>query len=222
MHGTKKSLVAWMIVAWQFCLRKQGMSAKELQRLMELSCYQTAWSWLQKIRRGATLAESDKCRGTVIINTVPLTVATTRHGHIPEIVYVLELDHFNHPPGNRVRFSLVKQHGTITANTLAKMVEKEADILIHDPQKIPLLMSRHHTPMPCNNEQRSQSEYLFTTMETWLNAVYRRSINIKHLQSYLNEFAFRYNTSSWPDNFTIFDHLVGGLISFSDPKEALP
>jgi hypothetical protein len=75
MHGSKKNLVAWMRVASQFCFHDQGISARELQRLMKLSCYQTAWNWLQKMRRGAALAESTPCRGTVLFDIIPLQIS---------------------------------------------------------------------------------------------------------------------------------------------------
>lgn len=68
MHGSKKSLVAWLMVARQFCRQRNGLSARQLQRLFELSCYQTAWKWLQKIRHGAAIAEAAPCSGVVLFD----------------------------------------------------------------------------------------------------------------------------------------------------------
>ncbi len=48
---TKTSLTRWFLAIYLVTSSKGGISAMELQRQMGFGSYQTAWSWLHKIRR---------------------------------------------------------------------------------------------------------------------------------------------------------------------------
>ena len=48
---TKTGLARWLLAIWLVTSSKGGISAMELQRQMGFSSYQTAWSWLHKIRK---------------------------------------------------------------------------------------------------------------------------------------------------------------------------
>ena len=47
MHGVKRPLRDWLLAIWWFSGAGFDTSAKQLQRLLDASCYQTAWTWLQ-------------------------------------------------------------------------------------------------------------------------------------------------------------------------------
>lgn len=214
MHGSKKSPVAWMRVAWQFCLQDDGMSAKELQRLMGLSCYQTAWSWLQKIRRGAALAESDPCCGIVLFDLAPLPVTASSKRMVPDICMALELSHSNEMNA-RVRLgALASPTSEVITAVIKTVLDKNSTLLIKNPEW--LSHGCHITPdfqgQP-TEEQLQRGQLLLQTIVSWLNRLYRGAIDPFHLQAYLDEFSFRHNTSSWPDKLTVLDHLLDGLLS---------
>lgn len=216
MHGSKKSLVAWMRVAWKFCLQDDGMSAKELQRLMELSCYQTAWSWLQKIRHGAALAEYEPCKGIVLFDVAPLPVSASSKRMVPEICMALELNNSidnNARVRLRVLSSPTPEVITTAINTL---LDKNSTLLINNRKW--LSDGCHITPdlqgQP-TGEQLHRGQLLLQAIVFWLNTVYRGAIDPFHLQAYLDEFSFRHNTSSWPDKLTVLDHLLDGLLAHS-------
>jgi hypothetical protein len=212
MHGSKKSLVAWIRVARQFCCREDGISARELQRLMELSCYQTAWSWLQKIRQGAALAESAPCRDIVLFDLVCPARPASFWMSAPDIGMALELSH----SGNgRVRFTTL-QARTSTAITTAvdNLVDHNATLLIKNRQWLTrdCRFASDLWGQP-TREQLDRGRLLLEKTAVWFDTVYRRAINPRHLQGYLDEFCFRYNTASWPDQLTILDHLLTGLVT---------
>jgi rubredoxin len=57
MHGTHTSLRTWFWAAYLVATHHPGISAKQLQRQLGLSRYETTWLILQKIRR-AMVAQS--------------------------------------------------------------------------------------------------------------------------------------------------------------------
>ena len=51
MHGTKKPLTLWFKAMWWFTTRIASVNAVNLKELLGLGSYQTAWAWLHKLRR---------------------------------------------------------------------------------------------------------------------------------------------------------------------------
>ena len=50
MHGTRKPLKYWFKAMWWFTTRSAGINAINLAALLDFDCYETAWTWLQKLR----------------------------------------------------------------------------------------------------------------------------------------------------------------------------
>src|SRR5947209_4483208 len=63
--GTRTPLVSWFAAIWYVVNQKHGVSALGLQRVLGLGSYQTAWSWLHKLRRAMVLPGRELLAGTV-------------------------------------------------------------------------------------------------------------------------------------------------------------
>jgi len=68
MHGTKKPITYWFKAMWWFTTRKSGVNAVNLQELLGLGSYHTAWSWLQKLRRCTVRKDREKLSGRVEVD----------------------------------------------------------------------------------------------------------------------------------------------------------
>lgn len=67
-HGTKKPLTVWFKALWWFSTRKTGVNAINLQQLLGLGSYQTAWEWLQKLRSCTIRAGREKLSGSIEVD----------------------------------------------------------------------------------------------------------------------------------------------------------
>jgi hypothetical protein len=65
---SKKPLALWFRAIFEVTASKQGISAAELQRKLSLGSYQTAWSWLQKIRGAMVRPNRQPLAGEVEID----------------------------------------------------------------------------------------------------------------------------------------------------------
>ena len=65
MHGTRKPLILWFKAMWWFTTRKYGVNAINLQDLLGLGSYNTAWLWLQKLRSCTVCKGRKKLTGTI-------------------------------------------------------------------------------------------------------------------------------------------------------------
>src|SRR3954449_10012616 len=62
---TKTGLAKWFLAIYLATASKGGISAMELQRQMGFASYQTAWSWLHKIRRAMVRPKREPLGGRV-------------------------------------------------------------------------------------------------------------------------------------------------------------
>jgi len=67
-EGTRKPLRLWFQAMWYITSQKFGGSALGLQRVLGLGSYQTAWSWLHKMRRAMVRLGRNRLLGTVEVD----------------------------------------------------------------------------------------------------------------------------------------------------------
>jgi len=67
-HGTRKPLLLWFHIMWWVVAQKTGTSANNLTDFMGFGSYETAWSWLQKLRRAMVRPERDRLSGEVEVD----------------------------------------------------------------------------------------------------------------------------------------------------------
>ncbi len=63
LENTKKPLTLWFRAIFLTAFQKSGINAVNLQNLLGLGSYATAWTWLQKIRRSMVFVRTGKNLG---------------------------------------------------------------------------------------------------------------------------------------------------------------
>lgn len=67
-QDTRKPLQMWFRAMWWVTSQKTGASAVGLQQALGLGSYQTAWTWLHKLRRAMVRPGRDRLRGLVEVD----------------------------------------------------------------------------------------------------------------------------------------------------------
>ena len=67
-EGTCKPLRMWFLAMWFVTSQKNGVSALGLQRELGLGSYETAWTWLHKLRRAMVRPGRDLLSGTIEVD----------------------------------------------------------------------------------------------------------------------------------------------------------
>src|SRR5512134_444184 len=67
-HDTRKPLRMWFLAMWFVTSQKNGVSALGLQRVLGLGSYETAWTWLHKLRRAMVRLGRDCLAGAVEVD----------------------------------------------------------------------------------------------------------------------------------------------------------
>lgn len=67
-EGSRKSLVLWFRAIWWVTSQKNGASALGVQRILGLGSYETAWTWLHKLRRAMVRPGRDRLSGSIQVD----------------------------------------------------------------------------------------------------------------------------------------------------------
>lgn len=67
-QGSRMPLTLWFRAIWWITSQKNGASALGLKRILGLGSYETAWSWLHKLRRAMVRPGRDRLSGTIEVD----------------------------------------------------------------------------------------------------------------------------------------------------------
>ena len=192
LEKTKYPLKVWFRAVFEIASRKNGISAKELQRIMGFGSYKTALSWLHKIRASLMRPDAEHMSQNVEIDEA--YVGSKRLGKALVLVAAER--------GGRVRLALAENNDEATIKRFADAyIAPRADVTTDGLASYNgrSLGKRDHEQKVQTREERREDEALQTAH--WVVSLLKRcllgthggAVKTRHLQSYLDEFQFRYN-----------------------------
>jgi len=202
-------LTVWFSACWMFASQKDGVSALSLQRALEIGSYPTAWAMLHRLRAVLVRPDRDRLAGTVEVDETyfggqePGLRGGRQKGKKVLVGVAVER---REPKGfGRCRMAILADgsadslHPFVTAN-----VEPGATVVtdgwsgyngidalgyIHQPHSQRAVAARGEDVgalLPGVHRVASLAK-------RWVLGTHQGSIGEPHLQSYLNEFVFRFN-----------------------------
>lgn len=195
-HKSSTPLTLWFHALWIFSNAKSGISAKELERQLEVT-YKTAWRMLKLIRE-CLGTESDKLHGDVEMDMAYFggrSEFKDRYTNKSVVLAAVER-------GGSLKAEVVEDGTAVThSRFLERSIEKEGTRLMTDSANVLHSVARGYERYMVDH---SRGEYVrgdvyTNTMESYFAHVKRsiagthKVISKKHLQSYLDGFSFHYN-----------------------------
>mgnify|MGYP001297383501 CR=1 FL=1 len=194
-------LTVWFQAMWHITSQKNGVSALGLQRVLGLGSYKTAWALLHKLRRAMVRPGRDRLRGTIEVDETYwggdeqgvrgrltedkalIVVAAEEDGkgigrirlrHIPDLSRATLHGFISESvePGSTVRTDGLNAYRELTGYVHDRQVQR------HQPHGEYLLPRVHR---------------VVSLLKRWLLGTHQGAIGDEHLNSYLNEFTFRFN-----------------------------
>jgi hypothetical protein len=231
-HRTRYPLRTWFTAAWFVCSQKNGTSALGLQRVLGLGSYQTAWTWMHKLRRAMVRPDRDLLGGPGVAVELDETWIggrakvgrRNRFENKAEVVIAVER---RHPRGlGRVRMRRIDLErkndiyafaaetiapGTVLytdGNVLYKGLDRHVDIT-HEP----IILVRDPDPA---HEVLPAVHRVSSLLKRWLAGTLHYGQSIAHLDYYLDEFTFRFNRRNSTRRGLLFHRLLQQAVK-TDP-----
>jgi transposase-like protein len=193
LSGTRKPFKTWFRAVFEISSRRNGISAKDLQRIMGFGSYETAWTWLHKLRRALVRPEREALSQRVQIDEG--FVGGTRGGKEMVLVATETTD-------GRVRLAHAENNDEATLKRFADANVAPAAEVTTDglaSYNARSLGDRPHEPVVQTKAERAVHDTLqgvhwtMSLLKRWLLGTHGGAVKPKHLQAYLDEFAFRHN-----------------------------
>jgi transposase-like protein len=204
MHHSKLALTTWFWAAYLMATHSNGISALQLQRQLALGSSKTAWLLCAKLRGSMVAPGRNPLAGLVEVDE---TEIACRSKHDPvtggggrsrqgKILVVGAVEVKDGGPG-RVRLAEVSDYSAdslhpfiaqnlapgATAKTDGWSAYPGAPAVNHDPHVVGKRAA--HVVLPWAHR-------VFSNLKVWALGVYH-GLRRRHLQSYLDEFVFRFN-----------------------------
>ena len=201
---SKKPLVLWFRAIFEVTASKQGISAAELQRKLGLGSYQTAWSWLTKIRTAMVRPNREPLAGEVEIDESYLggpEAGKPGRGAQDKAIVAAAVEKRGRGCG-RVRLGLI---ANVSARVLIGFVQQHlgGDETAHTDgwrgyAQLGKTGYRHIISVLSQLDQTAAAvlprvHLVFSLLKRWILGTHQGSVSRKHLAGYLEEFAFRFN-----------------------------
>jgi transposase-like protein len=211
-HGSRKPLRLWFRAMFLMASQKLGLSAKNFQRQMGLPSYQTAWTWLHKLRRAMVRFDRPKLEGTVEVDDAYVGgVEEGSHGRgssNPIVAVAVEViadaDERKRKRARlgRVRLEVVEDVTQVSLTTfIAQNVSGDANVRTDGLSSYDELgeVGYAHEKRVIGKDPRRASTKLpgvhriISLVKRWLLGTHQGAVSEKHLPWYLQEYTFRFN-----------------------------
>jgi transposase-like protein len=218
-QDTHTPLTVWFQAMWWVTAQKNGVSALGLQRVLGLGSYQTAWAWLHKLRRAMVRPGRERLAGTVEVDETflgGLEEGVRGRGTEKKALIVVAVQEEGRGVG-RIRLRRIPD---ASAGSLIPFIEDsvEPGSVIHTDGWLgyePLEKKGYrHSVTYLRGREESPSELMprvhlvVSLLKRWLIGTHPGAISHKHLDSYLDEFTFRFNRRRSRSRGKLFFRLV--------------
>jgi transposase-like protein len=203
-QDTRTPLPVWFRAMWWVTTQKNGASALGLQRVLGLKSYETAWTWLHKLRRAMVRPGRDLLTGRVEVDECyvgGLEVGLPGRLNLNKALIVVAAQE-DGPGIGRIR---MRQIPDASAESLVPFVQDsvEPGSVIHTDgwlgylpleskgyqHDVTFLRGKKKTP----SESMPRVHRVIALLKRWLLGTHQGAVSHKHLDYYLDEFTFRFN-----------------------------
>ncbi len=204
LHNTRVPLRGWLLAMWLVCTQKTGLSAAGLQRKLGLGSYRTAWLMLQKLRQAMVRVGRELLRGSVEVDETYLGASESGvHGRqlVGKALVVIAVELEGAKVG-RVRLRHVPDgSGSSLVGFVSDSVEPGTQVHTDGWQGYAGLSKAgyaHRVTLTRGGGELAVDVFphvhlVASLLKRWLGATHQGNVSPKHLQPYLDEFAFRFN-----------------------------
>lgn len=225
-QDTKQDLRLWFRAMWYVTNQKSGVSALGLQRTLGLGSYQTAWTWLQKLRTAMVRPGRERLTEEVEVDEVYVGgVEPTRRGgrqRSQSKTLVAVAAEVRDRGMGRIRLQRIPDASGESLVGFVRAVVAPGAIVRTDGWTAYPGLARHgytHRPRVIRGSGRTASTLLprvhrvAALLKRWLLGIHQGRVSRQHLDGYLDEFTFRFNrrTSRWRGK--LFYRLVQQAVS---------
>jgi len=203
MHGTKKPITYWFKAMWWFTTRKSGVNATNLKDLLGLGSYDTAWTWLHKLRCCTIRKDREKLSGIVEVDEFVLggqKPGKRGRGAEGKTIVLAAVEKQGRRLG-RIRLQVSQDYSSDSLMPFIEQNIESGSLIITDGWKgyNPIASDNYSHEKVYWTKSSDKSSVLpgvhliVSLFKRVILGTFQGRFEPKHLQSYLDEYVFRFN-----------------------------
>ncbi len=214
----RKPLTLWFRAIWWITTQKHGASALELQRVLGLGSYVTAWTWLHKLRRAMVRPGRERLQGRVELDEVFVGgIEEGVRGRQTETKALVAVACEERGKGiGRIRMRRIPDASAASLEAfLAEAVEPGSVVHTDGWDGYSGLTTKGYRHRVTVAETPRLASLLFprvhlvaSLLKRWLLGTHQGAVSYTHLDYYLDEFVFRFNRRTSRSRGKLFQRLV--------------
>lgn len=203
-HGSHKPLRTWFLAMWFVTSQKHGASALGLRRVLGLGSYDTAWTWLHKLRRAMVRPGRDQLTGEVEVDEkyvggigtkvrgrgakrkTIVAIAAEVRGRGPGRIRMAKIPDLSAPGLRGFVRDNVRRGAELRTDAWSGYNGIEVMGYKHIVTNISDTGDPAHVVMP-------RVHRVASLLDRWWLGIHQGAIRPSHLDYYLDEFTFRFN-----------------------------
>ena len=203
-QDTRKPLRLWFLAMWFVTSQKNGVSALGLQRVLGLGSYETAWTWLHKLRRAMVRPGRDCLTGAVEVDeTYVGGPEEGKRGREAETKAIVAVAAEKSGRGiGRIRLRCIKD---VSGDSLLPFIQGAVapGAVVHTDgwngySGLAAAGFKHQVSVIKNGAEPAHQvmprvHRVASLLKRWLIGTHQGGIQHRHLDYYLDEFTFRFN-----------------------------
>ena len=220
-QDTRKPLMLWFRAIWWVTCQKNGASALGIQRILGFGSYETAWTWLHKLRRAMIRPDRERLAGRIEVDETFIGgLEEGRRGRgIERKALVIIAAQEDGAAIGRIRLkrisnasrkelhgfirdtidpgSIVRTDGWSAYGSMKNYQHELVVVRTHKENAITLLPRVHRVA---------------SLVKRWILGTHQGSISSAHLEYYLDEFTFRFNRRHSASRGKLFYRLMQNAV----------
>ena len=223
-HRTRLPLQDWFRAMWWMTDQKHRPSALGLQRLLGLGSYRTAWLWLQKLRYAMVRPGWDRLGGQVEVDETYLGAVEAGAGrrHMRSKALVAIAAQIDGKGIGRIRLRRIPAASTSPLVAFVKHAVKPGSVVITDGWEAYAGLKQEgfkHRPRVISGSSKTASALLprvrrvASLFKRWLLGTHQGALSREQLDSYLDEFTYRFNRRTSRYRWKLFYRLVAQAVA---------
>jgi len=203
-HRTRSPLRLWLQAMWWVTTQKNGASALGLQRILGLGSYETAWTWLHKLRRAMVRPGRDRLSGEVEVDETFVGGVEKGGGrrHIGKKALVAVAAEIRGTAIGRIRLQCVRDSSARSLLPFIQQAVAPGTVVVTDglPTYVGVgdIGYVHRRKVVQGSGQEADAllprvHRVVSLLKRWLLGTHQGGVERAHLPYYLDEFTFRFN-----------------------------
>jgi transposase-like protein len=216
-QDTRKPLRLWFRAIWHLTNQKYGANALGMQRVLGFGSYQTAWTWLHKLRHAMVRPGRDPLSGLVEVDETYIggeKPGKRGRGAAGKALVVIMVEIKDDEIG-RIRLGRVQDaSGPSLESAVREGVELDSTVHTDGWVGYGGLSEMGYVHKVVRKDAAIGTNLLpkvnrvAALLKRWLLGTYQGGIHLSHLDYYLDEFTFRFNRRTSRSRGKLFYRLV--------------